>query len=70
MFVDNLSAKFDDLHTVMQELDAMRDTTAEEVAQSKALWRDTITPKLNLLSRALSFVCTGRAMLAEGDAKA
>ena len=47
MFVDNLSAKFDDLHTVMQELDAMRDTTAGEVAQSKALWRDTITFKLN-----------------------
>ena len=70
MFVDNLGARFDDLHSVMQELDAMRDTTAEEVAQSKALWKDTITPKLNLLSRALSFVCTGRAMLAEGDAKA
>jgi len=70
MFVDNLGAKFDELHTVMQELDAMRDTTTEEVERSKALWKDTITPKLKLLSRALSFVCTGRAMLAEGDAKA
>jgi hypothetical protein len=70
MFVENLGAKFDELHTVMQELDAMRDTTAEEVAQSKALWKDTITPKLKLLSRALSFVCTGRAMLAEGETKA
>ncbi|MFZ2219282.1 MAG: hypothetical protein WAV85_11465, partial [Rhodoferax sp.] len=70
LFVEDLGARFDDLHTVMQELDAMRDTTAEEVEQSKALWKNTIAPKLNLLSRALSFVCTGRAMLAEGDAKA
>lgn len=70
MFVENLGARFDDLRGVMQELDAMRDTTAEEVAQSKALWHNTIAPKLNLLSRALSYVCTRRAMLAEGDAKA
>jgi hypothetical protein len=70
MFVENLGAKFDDLRTVMHELDAMRDTTAAEVEQSKALWKNTIAPKLNQLSRALSFVCTGRAMLAEGDPKA
>ena len=70
LFVEDLGARFDDLRTVMQELDAMRDTTAEEVEQSKALWKNTIAPKLNLLSRALSFVCTGRAMLAEGDTKA
>ena len=70
MFVENLGARFDDLRTVMHELDAMRDTTAEEVEQSKALWKNTIAPKLNLLSCALSFVCTGRAMLAEGDPKA
>lgn len=65
-FVENLSAKFDDLRTVMHELDAMRDTTAQEVEQSKALWKNTISPKLNLLSRALSFICTRRALLAEG----
>lgn len=70
LFVENLGARFDDLRSVMHELDAMRDTTAEEVEQSKALWKNTIAPKLNLLSRALSFICTGRAMLAEGDAKA
>jgi hypothetical protein len=69
-FVEELGARFDALRGVMQELDAMRDTTAEEVEQSKALWKNTIAPKLNLLSRALSFVCTGRAMLAEGDTKA
>ncbi|MEO5606191.1 MAG: hypothetical protein ABIR13_01210, partial [Polaromonas sp.] len=69
-FVENLSARFDDLRSVMHELDAMRDTTAQEVEQSKALWKNTIAPKLNLLSRALSFICTRRAMLAEGDAKA
>ncbi|MEC5213557.1 hypothetical protein RCH06_002110 [Polaromonas sp. CG_9.5] len=68
-FVENLSARFDDLRGVMHELDAMRDTTAEEVEQSKALWKNTIAPKLNLLSRALSFICTRRALLAEGDAK-
>lgn len=65
LFVDDLSARFDDLRGVMHELDAMRDTTAEEVEQSKALWKGTIAPKLNLLSRALSFVCTRRALLAE-----
>lgn len=70
MFVENLGARFDELRGVMHELDAMRDTTAEEVEQSKALWKNTIAPKLNLLSRALSFVCTGRAMLAEGEPQA
>ncbi|MEO5607783.1 MAG: DNA methyltransferase, partial [Polaromonas sp.] len=69
LFVDNLSARFDDLRGVMHQLDAMRDTTAAEVEQSKALWKNTIAPKLNLLSRALSFICTRRALLAEGDAK-
>ncbi len=70
MFVENLGTRFDELRGVMHELDAMRDTTAQEVEQSKALWKNTIAPKLNLLSRALSFICTGRAMLAEGDPKA
>lgn len=70
LFVENLGARFDDLRTVMHQLDAMRDTTAEEVEQSKALWKNAIAPKLDLLSRALSFICTGRAMLAEGDPKA
>lgn len=66
-FVENLSARFDELRTVMQELDAMRDTTAQEVEQSKQLWKSSIAPKLKLLSRALSFICTRRALLAEGD---
>jgi len=70
LFVDNLGARFDELRGVMHELDAMRDTTAAEVEYSKKLWRNTISPKLNLLSRALSFICTRRAMLAEGDRKA
>lgn len=67
LFVDNLSARFDALRTVMDELGAMRDTTAHEVEQSKRLWKDSIAPKLQLLSRALSFICTRRALLAEGD---
>ncbi|MDD4888111.1 MAG: N-6 DNA methylase, partial [Thiomonas sp.] len=66
-FVENLGARFDELRTVMQELDAMRDTTAQEVEQSKKLWKTRIAPKLNLLSRALSFICTRRALLAEGN---
>ncbi|MBV5298208.1 MAG: N-6 DNA methylase [Rhodoferax sp.] len=66
-FVDSLSARFDELRTVMQELDAMRDTTAAEVEQSKSLWKTSIAPKLNLLSRALSLICTRRVLLAEGD---
>ncbi|PVY57022.1 MULTISPECIES: DNA methyltransferase [unclassified Simplicispira] len=67
LFVDNLSARFDELRSVMDELDAMRDTTAQEVEQSKRLWKTSIAPKLQLLSRALSFICTRRALLAEGN---
>ena len=67
LFVEDLSARFDELRTVMQELDGMRDTTAAEVEQSKQLWKTSIAPKLQLLSRALSFICTRRMLLAEGD---
>ena len=70
LFVDNLSARFDELRGVMQDLGAMRDTTAAEVEASKRLWTNSIAPKLNLLSRALSFICTRRALLAEGETKA
>ena len=41
LFVENLGDRFDELRNVMQELDAMRDTTAAEVEQSKALWKNT-----------------------------
>lgn len=70
LFVDNLSARFDELRGVMQELDAMRDTTAAEVEESKRLWAESISPKLKLLSRALSFICTRRVLLAEGQTQA
>lgn len=66
LFVDDLGARFGELHRVMEELDAMRDTTAAEVAQSKTLWKTSILPKLKLLGRALSFICTRRVLLAEG----
>ncbi len=66
LFSEDLGARFEELGRVMQDLDAMRDTTPEEIAQSKALWKD-ITPRLNLLSRALSFICTRRILLAEGN---
>ena len=69
-FVDDLSARFDELRAVMHELDSMRDTTAAEVEACKRLWKNSIAPKLNLLSRALSFICTRRALLAEGNRKA
>ena len=67
LFVDDLSARFDELRGVMDEMANMRDTTAAEVEQSKRLWKNSIAPKLQLLSRALSFICTRRALLAEGD---
>ena len=70
LFVDNLSARFDELRGVVQDLGAMRDTNAAEVEASKRLWTNSIAPKLNLLSRALSFICTRRALLAEGHTKA
>ena len=68
-FVDDLSARFDQLRSVMQELANLRDTTAHEIEQSKQLWKNDIAPKLNLLSRALSFICVRRILLAEGDKK-
>ena len=70
LFVENVGTRFDELRDVMHELDAMRDTTAAEVEQSKALWHHAILPKLQLLSRALSFICTRRALQAEGNSKA
>jgi hypothetical protein len=68
LFVQGITARFDALRDVMHQLDAMRDTTAQEVAQSKTLWRDSITPKLRPLFRALSFISTRRMLLAEGKA--
>jgi len=68
LFVQGIAARFDALRSVMHELDAMRDTTAAEVAQSKTLWRDSITPQLRPLFRALSFITTRRMLLAEGKA--
>ncbi|WP_343292855.1 DNA methyltransferase [Vandammella animalimorsus] len=67
LFVDDLRGRFDELRTVMDELDALRDTTAAEVAQSKAKWRRDIAPRLALLSRTLSFLSTRRMLLAAGD---
>ncbi|MDE2599718.1 MAG: class I SAM-dependent DNA methyltransferase [Rhodocyclaceae bacterium] len=68
MFVDNLLGRFDALVTVMKELDALRDTTTEEIEQSKKLWKTQIAPRLTLLSRALSFISTRAALMAEGRA--
>lgn len=68
LFVQSIAARFDALRSVMQALDAMRDTTAAEVAQSKTLWRDSVTPQLRPLFRALSFITTRRMLLAEGKA--
>lgn len=65
-FVDDLRGRFDELRGVMQELDAMRDTTPAEVAQSKRLWH-SIEPRLRLLGRALGFISTRRVLLAEGE---
>lgn len=66
LFVQGIAARFNALRSVMHELDAMRDTTAAEVAQSKILWRDSVTPQLRPLFRALSFITTRRMLLAEG----
>lgn len=68
LFVQGIAARFDALRGVMHELDAMRDTTAAEVAHSKTLWRNSVTPQLRPLFRALSFITTRRMLLAEGKA--
>ena len=67
LFVEDIGTRFDELRGVMLELDGMSDTTAAEIDRSKAKWKTEIAPRLNLLSRALSFVCTRRALDAEGE---
>lgn len=67
LFVQGIAARFDALRGVMHELDAMRDTTAAEVAHSKTLWRNSVMPQLRPLFRALSFITTRRMLLAEGQ---
>ena len=69
LFVDDLRGRFDELRGVMQELDAMRDTTPAEVAQSKRLWH-SVAPRLRLLGRALGFISTRRVLQAEGRSEA
>ncbi|MDD2609322.1 MAG: N-6 DNA methylase [Giesbergeria sp.] len=66
-FVDDLRGRFDELRQVMQTLDAMRDTTPAEVAQSKSLWLNTISPKLTLLAQVLGFISMRRMLKAEGQ---
>ena len=67
LFVDDLRGRFDELREVMTELDALRDTTAAEVEQSKTKWQRDIAPRLALLSRSLSFLSTRRMLQAAGD---
>lgn len=69
LFVDDLRGRFDELRGVMQELDAMRDTTPAEVAQSKRLWH-SVAPRLRLLGRALGFISMRRVLRAEGQSEA
>lgn len=70
LFVQDLRGKFDELRSVMQALDTLRDTTPDEIEQSKALWHSEIQPKLKLLGRALSFLATRRMLLAAGERSA
>ena len=67
LFVDDLRGRFDELRAVMGELDALRDTTAAEVEQSKRKWQRDIAPRLGLLSRTLSFLSARHMLLAAGD---
>jgi type II restriction/modification system DNA methylase subunit YeeA len=69
LFVDDLRGRFDELASVMQELDSLRDTTPDEIEQSKSLWKNQIAPRLNLLSRTLSFVSARAILQAEGKSK-
>jgi hypothetical protein len=69
LFVDDLRGRFDELARVMKELDDLRDTTTKEIEQSKRLWRTQIAPRLELLSRALSFISTRALLIAEGEKK-
>ncbi len=47
---------FDKLKDVVQELDNLHDTTAEDVEKSKKLYKEEIQPKLERLNRALDLV--------------
>ena len=56
LFQSQFTAVFDELKDVVQTLDNLRDTTAEEVAQSKKLYKEEIQPTLERLNRALDLV--------------
>lgn len=65
LFVENFNDRFNELAKVMCELDNLRDSTKEEVKQSKTLWHTRIAPRLALLSRVLSFISTRHLLIAE-----
>ncbi|MDR3352015.1 MAG: hypothetical protein LBO00_03200 [Zoogloeaceae bacterium] len=65
LFAGEVGGRFAELTGVMQELNALQDDTPEEIARSKELWQNVIRPRLGILARALDFVCTRRALVAE-----
>lgn len=57
---------FDSLSEVLPKLNALKDTTEEEIKQSKALYSQEISPKLQALCLALDFL-TAQSFLSAED---
>lgn len=53
LFQSQFLSDFNDLKTVVQMLDKLHDATAEEIEQSKTIYKEQIKPKLARLNRAL-----------------
>jgi type I restriction-modification system DNA methylase subunit len=68
LFDTDFDDEFSALTQVMQQLDALHDTTAAEVAQSKQLYRKVIKPKLDDLSNLLNLSTYLDLLRAQGRA--
>lgn len=56
LFFQDFMSYFDSLSDVLPKLNALKDTTEEEIKQSKTLYAQEITPKLQALCLALDFL--------------
>ena len=56
LFYQDFMSYFDSLSEVLPKLNALKDTTEEEIKQSKALYSQEISPKLQALCLALDFL--------------
>lgn len=67
LLLHELSERFGKLREVYRKLSAIRDTTAEEVRQSTALYKNEIRPALAQMDRAMDLLNLREMLECEGD---